>query len=192
MCDTTELALFVACSHSAGQIEAAGLMNVVHRRRFKSGVRPGMTCVAVTGGEKLRSEDQSWIPPSETPSNRQKMKLLGMMISFCISLAMSNHFYIFNGEIRRQSQGGGTGNSLTMELSRAFGLWWDDQFLKLLKILQVRMTEYWRYVDDNGNVLTSMDPGVRMMSGGAKYFPLDGSSPLLPYFPLVGSQAGVN
>ena len=72
--------------------------------------------------------------------------------------AMSHHFYTFNGEIRRQTQGGSTGNSLTMELSRVFGLWWDDQFPNLLKILQVSMMEYSRYVDDDGNVLTSIDP----------------------------------
>ena len=91
MCDTTELALFIACSHSAAEIEAAGVKNLVHRRRFKRGVRPGMTCLAITGGEKVRSEDQSWIPPSDNPTTRQKMKLLGMMIAFCIKLAMSNH-----------------------------------------------------------------------------------------------------
>ena len=53
--DTTELALFVACSHSESEIEGAGLKNKVHRRRFKHGVRPGMTCAATTGGPKLRA-----------------------------------------------------------------------------------------------------------------------------------------
>ena len=88
-----------------------------------------------------------------------------MMISFCIKLAMGNHYYVFNSEIRRQRKGGATGNSLTMELSRMFGLWWDNQFLKRLLSLQVIMMGYWRYVDDNGNVLRSLDPGVRMVVG---------------------------
>ena len=113
----------------------------------------------------MRSEDQSWIPPSDQPSSRQIMKMLGIMISFCIKLAMNNHYYIFNSDIRRQGKGGATGNSLTMELSRMFGLWWDNQFLKMLEILQVLMMGYWRYVDDNGNVLKSIDPGVRMVMG---------------------------
>ena len=74
---------------------------------------------------------------------------------------MGNHYYVFNNEER----GGATGNSLTMELSRMFGLWWDNQFLKMLEILQVLMMGYWRYVDDNGNVLKFIDPGVRMVMG---------------------------
>ena len=87
-----------------------------------------MTCVAITGMPK--AEDQSSIPPSESPSPRQKIKLIEVMLSFCIRLAMSNHYYKFNGEIRRQSKSGGTGNSLTLELARMFGLWWDNQFVK--------------------------------------------------------------
>ena len=93
------------------------------------------------------------------------MKMLGMMISFCIKLAMKNHYYVFNNEIRRQARGGATGNTLTMELSRMFGLWWDNQFLKLLESLQVMVLGYWRYVDDNGNALMSIDPGVRIVVG---------------------------
>ena len=88
-----------------------------------------------------------------------------MMISYCIKLAMGNHYYIFNSEIRRQGKGRATGNSLTMELARLFGLWWNKEFLRMLSILQVRMMGYWRYVDDHGNVLRSIDPGVRMVVG---------------------------
>ena len=79
-CDINELSLFIACGHSAKEIQSAGVTNVVHKRRFKNGTRPGMICPAITGGVKVRTEDQSWIGPSETPSPRQIMKLLGMMI----------------------------------------------------------------------------------------------------------------
>ena len=97
--------------------------HVVHRRRFKNGTRPGMTCNAKTGGgEKVRSDDRSWISLSDEPSTRQKMRMLGMMITYCIKLAMGNHYYICNSEIRRQVRGGATGNSPTMEIARMFGL----------------------------------------------------------------------
>ena len=43
-----------------------------------------MTCLAITGCEKVSSEDQSWIPPSEHPSTRKKMKLIGMMIAYIL------------------------------------------------------------------------------------------------------------
>ena len=76
-CDTNELALFIACTHSVEDIKAAGLTNLVHKRRFKHGTRPGMTCAAITGGPKARAEDESWLPPSQKPTPRQKMKMLG-------------------------------------------------------------------------------------------------------------------
>ena len=62
-------------------------------------------------------------------------------------------------------KGGATGNSLTMELSRLFGVWWDGEFLRILESLEVVMMAYWRYVDDNGSVLLSIDPGVIMVKG---------------------------
>ena len=121
-CDTNELSLFIACSHTEEAIKAAGLTKLVHRRRFRKGTRPGMTCPSVTGGPKVRSEDESWLPPPEKSTPRQKIKMLGMLIKYAIQLVMSHHYYTFNGEIRRQLDGGATGNSLTMELSRLFGL----------------------------------------------------------------------
>merc|ERR1712020_135636 len=97
--------------------------------------------------------------------------MFGLMIKMCIKLAMSNHYYTFSGEIRRQGKGGATGNSLTMELSRLFGIWWDQQYLTKLESLEVKVMKYWRYVDDNGNVLKAIDPGVRMVDGGTDAAP---------------------
>ena len=54
-CDVNELSLFIACSHSEEAIKAAGLTKLVHRRRFRKGSRPGMTCAAITGGPKVRA-----------------------------------------------------------------------------------------------------------------------------------------
>ena len=113
-----------------------------------------------------------------------------MMIAFCIRLAMSNHYYTINGEIRRQSNGGATENILTMELSNMFGLWWDKMFLRMLEILKVAVSGYWRYVDDNGNALNSLDPGVRLMGGGPPTSPWLEALPFFPAssWPLAGSK----
>ena len=133
----------------------------------------------------MRSEDKSWIPPSEDPSPRQMMKMIGMMVSYCVKLAMSKHYYTFDGEIKRQSKGGATGNTLTMELSRMFGLWWDKMYLKMLKDLQVQMMTYWRYVDDNGNVMRSINPGVRLAGVGPNTSPLLEALPFFPASPWM-------
>ena len=70
------------------------------------------------------------------------MKVLGMTVSFCIKLAMSNRYYISNGEIRRQTRGGATGNSLTMKLSRMFVLGWDESYAKTLKKLCIEDSDH--------------------------------------------------
>ena len=71
-CDTKEVSLFTACSHSVKDIELAGLKDVVHRRRFKNGTRPGMTCNAITGGEKsgLKTNPGSHLLTSHPPDRQ--------------------------------------------------------------------------------------------------------------------------
>ena len=48
------------------------------------------------------------------------------------------------------------------------------------EILKVSTMGYWRYVDDHGNALTSIDPGVRMVGGGPITSPW---MEVLPFFP---------
>ena len=88
------------------------------------------------------------------------MRMLGIMAKYCIKVVMSNHFYLFNGQIRRQVQGRATGNTLTMELSRLFGTWWDERFLSSLKKLKISIMMYERYVDDTDTTMKAIDPGV--------------------------------
>ena len=130
----------------------------------------------------MRSEDKSWIPPSEDPTPRQKMKMIGMMVSYCVKLAMSKHYYTFNREIRRQSKGGATGNTLTIELSRMFGLWWDKQYLKMLQDSPVKILEY---VDDNGNVMSSLSPEVMLAGVDPNTSPWLEALPFFPYSPWM-------
>ena len=55
--NTEEVALFLACSMSQEDIDKEGLTHVVHKRRFRMGARPCLTCKAITGGPKVRAED---------------------------------------------------------------------------------------------------------------------------------------
>ena len=52
-----EVALFLACSMSQQEIDGEWLKDVVHRRRFKAGARPGLTCKAITAGSAGRQAD---------------------------------------------------------------------------------------------------------------------------------------
>ena len=52
-----------------------------------------------------------------------------------------------------------------MELSRLFGVWWDNKFLRCIENQLVNMMAYLRYVDEKGNVMQLIDPGVILVKG---------------------------
>ena len=96
--DTEEAALFIACTMSPEEIEKEGLTRVVHKRRFKMGSRPGLTCQAIVGGSATRMEDESWIPPSRKPGSRQKKRMAGCVLKAACKLVMKNYFYTYNNK----------------------------------------------------------------------------------------------
>ena len=116
--DTEELALFLACTMTQEEIDQEGLTHVVHKRRNKKGPRPGLTSKAITGGTKVRNEDEAWIPPSRKPGSRQLKKMVGCLVKTSIELVMKNHFYSYQNQIRKQAKGGAIGNSLTEKLGK--------------------------------------------------------------------------
>ena len=75
-----EAALLLACTMSQEDIDREGLKHVVHRRKKTKGVRPGITCKAVSEGPAGREKDDSWLPPSRSPACRQKRRMVGCVI----------------------------------------------------------------------------------------------------------------
>ena len=116
--NTEEVAWFLACSMSQEEIDREGLTHVVHRRRFRMGARPGLTCKAITGGPEVRAEDQSWLPPSRKRGRRQIREMVGCLVSVACRLVMKNHFYSYNNQIRKQGKGGAIRNSLTQRFGQ--------------------------------------------------------------------------
>ena len=161
--NTEEVALFLACTMSQDEINTEGLSHVVHKRRYKNGSRPGLTCEAITGGPKVRSENDSWIPPARKPTRRQKKKMLGCLIRTAIRLVMKNHFYSFDNEIRNQRKGGAIGNKLTERCGKLLMKRHDKKYLKLLSKLKIENELFERYVDDTTDGLVALDPGVRFI-----------------------------
>ena len=163
--DTNEAALYIACTMTPEEIEEEGLTNVVHRRRYKNGPRPGLTSKAVVGGASQRLEDQAWIPPARKPGRRQKRKMAGCVLRSACKLVMQNHFYSYDNTIRRQTKGGAIGNKLTEKLGRLLMKRHDKKYLKLLKKLDIREEIFDRYVDDELEGLAAVEPGVRFEEG---------------------------
>ena len=74
--DTLEAGLYIACTMTPEEIEEEGLTHVVHKRRYKTGPRPGLTCKAVVGGASQRLEDQAWIQPARRPEGGRRRRWL--------------------------------------------------------------------------------------------------------------------
>ena len=159
--NTEEVALFLACTMSQDEINAEGLSHVVHKRRYKNGSRPGLTCKAITRGPSVRAEDDSWIPPARKPTRGQKKRMAGCLVRASIRLVMKNHFYSFDNVIRKQEKGGAIGNKLTERLGKLLMKRHDKKYLKLLTKLKIENELFERYVDDTTDGLVALDPGVR-------------------------------
>jgi len=68
-------------------------------------------------------------------------------------VSMKNHIYSFNGKMRIQEDGGATGLDETGDLADLFMLWWDENFIKLLKLCEIVPDIYARFKDD-GSIIT--------------------------------------
>ena len=94
--NTDEVALVLACFMTQAEIDSEHLTHVVHRCRSKKGARPGLSCPALTGGEKVRAENDSWLPPLKKPTAPQTKQMVGCLAKCAVKLVMTNHFYSFN------------------------------------------------------------------------------------------------
>ena len=66
---------------------------------------------------------------------------------------MSTHIYDFEGELRKQKEGGPIGLELTGDIAQIYMIWYDQELQKKLheKGLEIKM--YRRYVDDINIIL---------------------------------------
>ena len=55
---------------------------------------------------------------------------------------------MFEGEIRKQTEGGPIGSETAQAASRLALIAWDKAFLRLLNVLKITIELYKRYVDD--------------------------------------------
>ena len=163
--DTSEVALFLACSMTVEEIEEEGLTELVHKRRFKNGARPGLTCKAITGGPAVRQQDRAWMQPVRAPERAEKMKMIGCLMKVAINLVMTNHFYSFENVIRKQSKGGAIGNKLTERLGKILMKRHCRKYVSLLARLGLEAELLKCYVDDTTDVCVAIDPGVRFEDG---------------------------
>ena len=87
--------------------------------------------------------------------------MLGMALEEAVKVAMRNHVYTFNREVRRQSEGGAIGNKLTGAMAKVYMSRWTKQLRCNLAQatednddFELYVLKY--YVDDNNLVMEAI------------------------------------
>ena len=159
--DWEELALYLAVVFDRKELVKQGLGEVTHTRIHKNGPKPGIT------GLNLESKFHK---PAQIPTQQQQRLMFSMALEHLIKIAMKNHVYTFNGEIKLQSMGGAIGLTLTGALAVLYMLRWCREFLALLRIATTDLVGFvlfmLKYYIDDGNIICSiMPPGSRLVNG---------------------------
>ena len=109
---------------------------------------------------------ESWLPPERLPNEEEKKRMFAMAVIAGVMGVMDNHCYRFNGQTRRQADGGSIGNQLTGEVADVVMAWWSGEFTKLARsatidIMPEFIMDSGLYVDDNNLALYILPPGTR-------------------------------
>ena len=126
-------------------------------RKFSSGPAPAITTTEVLGPIKRNPETSKFNYPSRLPDQSEKAQMLQQAIEQGILTVMSNHTYTWNETIMLQSNGGPIGDRLAEAAARLVLIWFDNEFILLVRTAGINITLYKRFVDDD-NILTKAVP----------------------------------
>ena len=161
--NNTELALFLASTMGGGGrwniVERSGLGEVVHTRLHTTGATPGITSREILS--RGPACPTKWRPPVREPTEVESRRMLGLMLEYSINFCMHRHYYMVEGQVRRQTQGAGIGLRLSEALGRAFGLHLDRKLIQKLRRLNWAPEMIQRYVDDLNTVVVGLKAGTR-------------------------------
>ena len=144
--DWEEVALYLVLTDSTENVPE----DVLPTRKFSSGPKPTITTAEVTGPIcRDKGEKSKFFPPKRSPDLEESKLMFKNMVRTGIVTVMKSHTYKWNQEYHLQSSGGPIGDKLAQAAARLFMIWWDAQFLSLLKEAAINITLYKRFVDDS-------------------------------------------
>ena len=129
------------------------------QRKYSAGAAPSITTAEVIGPIARDKTKSKFYSPVRCPNNEEKLEILHVMVRTGIQTVMSNHMYRWNNLVMLQTRGGGIGDKLAQAAARLFMIWWDSQFLLVLKTAELTITLYKRYVDDGNCKVIAVPPG---------------------------------
>ena len=158
--DYKAAAMLVKYGMDPSEIRTLGLENIVPRRRYNRGRKPGVTSKEALGGDRERDEDK-WIFPSREPSETEKKSLIAACLEIGVRTSFQNSVYQFGGKYFLQSTGGPIGARVTMAVSRIVMYQWGKNLQKILREAEVKIWMDSLYVDDYRTLITALRPGLR-------------------------------
>jgi hypothetical protein len=143
--DGKHLARYVALMVPRNIVEEKGLGEVVPKAKTKTTLH---SYADPKGKAKQTNGDNQFDHQRNVASPHQTKHILGLATSAAIQQCMDSHFYRIGEEVRKQTDGGSIGSSLTGEASRVYMLKWDTLFKAKITSLGLHILMYMRYVDD--------------------------------------------
>ena len=154
--DWEEAGLYVVLTSDTSGLSS----DCLPQRKYSAGAAPSITTAEVLGPIERKKDKSKFYSPVREPSNEEKLEILRLMIKTGIQTAMTKHTYRWNNLVRLQNGGGSIGDKLAQASARLFMIWWDGQFLRILKSSQLVVTLYKRYVDDANCKVVAVPPGT--------------------------------
>ena len=97
--------------------------------------------------------------------------MFSVALEVLIKAAMGNHLFSFNGLLRKQSEGGAIGSTLTRAVAVLYTIRWSKEFKERLSVATSEIPDFKLYMlkfyIDDGNILSTEFPlGSRLCSDG--------------------------
>ena len=121
----------------------SSLWRVLPRRRYKHGVRPGLTGAGPLGAEP-EDEIQWEFKPDLRLTSDQKTKVMSEVMRLAVELMYDTHVYSFGGKCYKQREGGPIGLRSTCALARVVMAKWDIKWKARMDKLNINVEDVGR------------------------------------------------
>ena len=135
------------------------MRDLIPRRRYSRGPRPGVTGAGPMGQEM--DDEEQWIFPAHEPGPEQLRLLLAACIGVAVETVFKLHVYRFGGSLWEQVTGGPIGLRLTAVVAKIRMIRWMRDLKNILRDNGVDPMLAGFYVDDVRTVTPVIPPGVR-------------------------------
>ena len=147
--DYQEACRLIALTSSEQECRLGPLRRVLPVRRYVHGSRPGVTGEDPLGPDS-GSQDQ-WEFPSVGKNGLTKLEkrlVIAQVAQKSVLALFKTHTYRFANKFFLQKRGGPIGLRSTCCVARLVMMWWDEQFLEVVKKSNLEIIKGARYMDD--------------------------------------------